>query len=547
MKSAMLPFNIKITDSKTIPWALLKPVTSLDIYDGLSNELNDNGLYSIPIFGRVGSEERDERFSYIHVKSSVFHPDIFRALTSLKQIYAGIMAGTVYAKWDDVEKDFIKSSSLDGDTGFSFFTQHWRDIEFKRTGSPGRDEKIQLINNYKDVAMYRNILVSPAGIRDIQVEERLDGQSRVTEEEINNLYRKLLSTANIISDNIEDADSSMYDNARWQLQNRFIEIFNMYADMLSGKKGILQQKWGSRRVFNGTRNVITAAQVGAAHLGAINAPHMNNTQVGLYQLMRGALPLTIHLLMTGWLSKVFASGTIAKLVDRKTLVSKESEVDIETVAKWTTSEGLEKLINGFSNPQIRNKPITINGDYLGLVYADDVHFKVFGDINELPDSLPKRNVHPMTYTELFYLAGYQRWNTLYMLVTRYPITGMGSVYQTKASVCTTNQASVKQELDQDWRPIDGAYATAFPSWDRDAGFMDTMAVHPTRLGLLGGDYDGDTMSCTVLLTEDALDECERSLGRKETYINARGEFLIDVTNDTLDFVLKALTSGVSKL
>ncbi|QMP24094.1 hypothetical protein [Proteus phage 10] len=543
MRSAMLPFRIKITDSRTIPWALLRPVTSLDIYDGLTTELNDEGLYSIPIFGRVGSTERDDRFSYIHVKSSIFHPDIFRALSALKQIYAGIMAGTVYAKWDDVEKDFIKSSSIDGETGFSFFTKHWKDIVFKDTGSPARADKIKLVEMYKDSAMYRNVLVAPAGIRDIQIDEK----GRTIEHEINSLYRKLLSAANTISDNTEAADSEMYDNARWNLQSRFNEIFTMYADMLEGKKGILQQKWGSRRIFNGTRNVITAAQVGTGVLGSMTSPHLNDTQIGLYQLMRGALPLTIHLLMNGWLSSVFAHGTVAKLIDRKTLKSVDTEVDIETVTKWTTAEGLEKLINGFSQQQIRNKPITVNGNYLGLVYADDKYFKVFGDIDELPEQFDKRDVHPMTYTELFYLAGYQRWNTLYMLVTRYPITGMGSVYQTKACVQTTIVSSVKQELDYDWQPIPDAYALVFPKHERDVDFSDTLSVHPSRLGLLGGDYDGDTMSATVLLSEDALEECRRTLAEKETYINSRGEFLIDVTNDTVDFVLKALTSGVNEL
>lgn len=50
------------------------------------------------------------------------------------------------------------------------------------------------------------------------------------------------------------------------------------------------------------------------------------------------------------------------------------------------------------------------------------------------------------------------------------------------------------------------------------------------------------MGATVLLGDDVIRECEASLKRRETYITGRGEFLIDLTNDTLDFVLKALTS-----
>lgn len=538
MRSAMLPFNIEIMNPQRIPWQMMKPVTSLDIYDGLTTELNENGLYSIPIFGRVGSEERDEKFSYIHIKSSIFHPEIFKSIISLKQMYAGILSGNTYAKWDENEKDFIKSSALEGQTGFDFFVQHWKDIEFKETGSPKRSDKIKLVNKYKDRALYRNILVLPAGLREIQVDER----GRTVENEVNDMYRKIMSAANTISDDPELANGVLYDNARWTLQNRFNELYEHYAGMLSGKRGLLQQKWGSRRVFNGTRNVLTSAQLGTSRLGSRTAPDLNNTRIGLYQLARGALPLTIHMLQTGWLSKVFANGTQAHLIDRRSLKGIDVEIDPMTLTKWTTQEGLEKLINGFREPQLRNKPITVNGCYLGLVYADEHTFKIFGDIDELPANFNKKNVHPMTYTELMYLSGYKRWNDLYMLVVRYPITGMGSVYQTKAYCCTTIKSSVKQERDEWWEPIEGSYALEFPINDRDAEFMESLAVHPSRLGLLGGDYDGDTMGATVLLGDDVIEECRKSLEQRETYITGRGEFLIDLTNDTLDFVLKALTS-----
>lgn len=538
MRSAMLPFNIELTNPQRIPWAMMRPVTSLDIYDGLTTDLNDSGLYSIPIFGRVGSEERDERFSYIHIKSSVFHPEMFKSIVALKQMYAGILSGNTYAVWDENEKDFIKSSALEGQTGFAFFVKHWKDIEFKETGSPKRSDKIKLVNKYKDRAMHRNILVLPAGLREIQIDER----GRTVENEVNDMYRKLLSAANTITDDPELANGSLYDTARWTLQNRFNELYEYYAGMLSGKRGLLQQKWGSRRVFNGTRNVITAVQLGTATLGSKTAPDINDTRIGLYQLIRGALPLTIHLLQTGWLSQVFSSGTLARLIDRKTLKGGDVEIDVTTLTKWTTQEGLEKLINGFRDSTLRNKPITINGYYLGLVYSDDKTFKIFGDIEELPEGLDKRHVHPMTYTELMYLSGYKRWNELYMLVVRYPITGMGSVYQTKAYCCTTLKSSVKQELDEYWQPIDDAYAIEFPTNEREAEFMESLSMHASRMGLLGADHDGDTCGATVLLGDDVLRECRESLAKRETYITGRGEFLIDLTNDTLDFVLKALTS-----
>lgn len=480
MRSAMLPFNIEIMNPREIPWTMMKPVTALDIYDGLSTELNEQGLYSTTIFGRVGSDERDERFSYIHTKTSVFHPEVFKALVALKQLYAGIMSGTTYAIWDPVDKDFIKSTALEGDTGYAFFVDHWKDIDFKQTGSPKRADKIKLVNKYKHIALYRNILVLPAGLRELEIDN-----GRTVENEVNDMYRKILSVANTITDNVESAESALYDSARWTLQNRFNEVYNHFSDMISGKRGMLQQKWGSRRVFNSTRNVITATDLSTKTLGSMTAPSLDYTKAGIFEIVRGALPLTIYLLMTGWLSKVF-NGNIATLVDTRTLMPEEVELDIPTSAKWTTQEGLEKLINGFRDTKIRNKPITINGRYLGLVYTDGEFFKVFNDVSELPNGFDKKNVHPMTYTELFYLCGYQKWYDLYALTTRYPITGMGSVYQTRVYMCTTLKSSVQQELNDDWEPIEGAYAKEFPTHARDAVFMESLSVHPSRLGLLGG-------------------------------------------------------------
>ncbi len=130
MKATDLPFNVEILNLDKERLRNIRPVSSTDImessgqrlgprellnskdlsWDGdnrLSSNFHDDGLFSIAIFGRVGEDDRDKRFSYIDIKTRVFHPLIHKALVKLKGLYKDIMTGKAYAVWDDEEKDLV--------------------------------------------------------------------------------------------------------------------------------------------------------------------------------------------------------------------------------------------------------------------------------------------------------------------------------------------------------------------------------------------------------------------------------------------------------
>ena len=87
MKSTDIPFNIKILDTSGSRLSVLKPVRVLDIYEGITNNFHEEGLFSISIFGRLGDEVRDKRFSYIDIKTKIMHPVIYTRLVKLKSLY----------------------------------------------------------------------------------------------------------------------------------------------------------------------------------------------------------------------------------------------------------------------------------------------------------------------------------------------------------------------------------------------------------------------------------------------------------------------------
>ena len=97
----MKPTNITLLDPKTIVPGIFKPIETSDVFDGMSRNLNDGGLYSVEIFGRVGSNARDETEGYIDTILPIFNPTYLKALVQLKSLYMGIIKGTEYAQWDE--------------------------------------------------------------------------------------------------------------------------------------------------------------------------------------------------------------------------------------------------------------------------------------------------------------------------------------------------------------------------------------------------------------------------------------------------------------
>lgn len=538
MQRTDIPANISILVPTPERIKTLKQTRVLDIFDGGNqNTFHEEGLFSVSTFGRVGSDERDVKFSFIDIKAEVIHPYVFKQLTRLKKMYLEIMAGRKHAIWDENINDFVASDAVNGYTGYNFFFSKWKDIVFKGTGSDIRDMRIKFMTKFKDMATTNKILVLPAGLRDVQI----DAGGRVKEGEINEFYRTLISISNTINLGSNEV-TSIIDNARFSMQLEFVKIYEYIIGLLEGKGGFIQEKWGARRVFNGTRNVITAMDTSPSVLGMNNSPKLNSTGLGLYQLMRGAMPKSKHAILTGWVSRVFngREGT-ANLVNPKTLRAETVKVSSDSIDKWTTTSGIEKVLISYKESHIRLKPVMVEGYYIGLVYRDNKRFRFFSDISELPPELSKKSVFPITLCELLYISGYRMWNTLAMFSTRYPVTGVGSIYASFAYVKNTIRGNVLAELGEDWMPIGDEYiALEYPDFN-DPVFMDSMVPHPSRLAGLGGDFDGDTMSATILYSDDAIEEAHTILNKASTYLNPRGGYYASPFVDTVERVLFNMT------
>lgn len=489
MKKKMLPLNIGLLTPTPEMLKLVPQITSLAITDGPGGNFDDEGLFSTAIFGRVGDPRRDKIFGHIDLRLPVLHPIIYRVLTSMRAFYAEVMAGKEYAKFDPVKGTLVRSNELEGQTGFSFFMQCWPHLQFEKGDSSIRNTQIDLINKNRQKSIFSQLLVLPAGLRDAEV----DSTGRVTVGEINEFYQKCLMLARNFPENINrNDDLSIYDRTRYATQLTVYQIYDHLEKLIRGKGGLIQAKWASRRVFNGTRNVISSLDVTAVDLDQPNRPKFNDAVVGIFQAAHAVLPKTIYQLRTNLLEQVFnTTSNNVQLINKKTLQLEWVDITNETMDRWSTEEGLEKVVGELAVIDKRHRPVEIEDRYLALVYVDDqAQFKLFRDIDELPEGFDRKWVRPMTYVEMFYLTGLTMWDDIASFITRYPVENFNSSSPVMQYVKTTVPGELRYGLDHNWQRDETQIAKEYPRLvsDRVPNYHDSLAVPPARLGAMGADF-----------------------------------------------------------
>ena len=456
MLDNMEPFNIDLLflDKKHINQ--MGRVTNLNIFESSSKNFDPNGLFSTEIFGRVGSEERNKRFGYIDLNIKVLHPLIYKHISSLKKLYLNIMAGKIYAKWDNKEKDFIKATSEDGQTGFTFFLEHYEKIKHNDNDSDARSFKIKLIKKYKlEEVLIDKYLVLPAGLRDYVV----DDAGKPSEDEINETYRKLLSTANALGNiNIKNNDDVL-NPVRFKIQNIVVEIYDHFVSLMDGKKKFIQGKWTSRAIRDSTRNVITPIPSKIYDFtNKDNRISFNNTVIGLYQYAKAINPITKYKINKDILVNFFDThSNAARLIDKKSMKTVNVEVKPKTKDQWMSDEGLNGIINKLAQEELRSEPITVENYYLALVYDDGKDVNLIYNTIDIPEDKNKKYLRPLTYAELIYLAIYKDVKKYPGFLTRYPVAGLGSIYPSIPYLKTTVNGRKVNILNRMWDVEDIVY------------------------------------------------------------------------------------------
>lgn len=532
----MLPLNISLLILNSESIRGLRPVKVLDIFDGFTRNFHPDGLFSIEAFGRVGEERRNRAFAYTELRVPVFHPVIYKNLIDLKSQYEEIITGKAYVVFDEKLGDFVDSNPLDGFTGFEYFVQNFKKIKFDPRTSISREFSIKMIKKNLDNLLMDKLVIIPAGLRDYTV----DTSGKQSEDEINALYRKVIGNANLIESIDRNLNIDHINNIRCSIQKGVVAIYDYLVSLVKGKSKFINDKWAGRKVEYSTRNVITAYVSKATGTTDERLVGCNESVVGMYQFLTSIRPLAVNLVRTGFLSNVFTGpNTPSMLTNKKTLKKEAVNTPAALYDGWMTPEGLEQVFAKYGERSLRNKVLEYNDHYFGLIYeGPDGTYKMFSDIDELPEGFDKKYVTPITTTKLLYLSVYKRSRTIPGLMTRYPILGYGSIYPSFTYLKTTVEATVREELDHEWKR-NGSKAIEYPIDGLE--FFDSLCPATSHLKRLSADFDGDTCSWTALLSDEAYQEIFNKLNSVSYYVGVDGKVTFSVESNIAATVCKYIS------
>ena len=220
MSKDLLNLDIIVPDKNIVQF--IGKVSKLNIFEfSGSSEFEKEGLFSTNIFGSIGSNTRNETFGYIDLGVKILHPLVYDYLLSLSTFYTSIIQGKTKAIFKD--GNFIEDEN--GRTGLYFFIENLPNLILDDNGSDQRKNKIELIRKYgnkKDLTQY--LLVLPAGLRDYTLKDN----NTPSEDEINNMYRTILSISNTLKNiniDIEDESVDLYNTIVLSMHDNFLKIY----------------------------------------------------------------------------------------------------------------------------------------------------------------------------------------------------------------------------------------------------------------------------------------------------------------------------------
>lgn len=470
-------FNIDIIAPKANDVKYLGSITKLNIFEfSGTSEFEPKGMFSTETFGSIGSTERNETMGYIDLGIPILHPKVYQNFQALGTLYNNIITGKTKAVFKD--GDFVEDDN--GNYGLYFFLKHYKDIkDLSDNNSDQRRAMIDLNNIYSTPEhMSRYVLVLPAGLRDYTVKD-----GKPSEDEINNLYRSLLSITTTLRNNnidVNNDDIELYNPIIIALQEKFCDIYDYIKNILQGKTGYFQNQWAKHGVKYGTRNVITPSTKLLTNLTDSNKIRGTDTVIGIHQFAVGISPIAkreINILI----SQVFDSeSNKAYLYNPETMKPELTTIKYKDVEKWTTFEGLEGLLNKFGQDDIKFMPIKISGKYLGLVRDTGNGIELFFN-DEVEDMT---NVRPLTYIEFIYIAIYDKRADYSGILTRFPVDSMTSSYFTNFYLKVTVD---DRDVDFKYNGVSKKMVN-YPLLNKSA--YNSLAPHYMRLGGINGDYDG---------------------------------------------------------
>ena len=215
-----------------------------------TQEPTDDGLYSKRIFG-ITQKEQSTKFGYINLNQQLVHPRIFIMLSELSSIFPKVIMSEVKA----VINDGMLIVDDKGSNGPGWFYENYSKIKWDKYAKNKNDETIEFFNKTpKNIIFVTKWLVIPALYRPYKEEH-----GQITEDELTNHYKKLISRANAGKSDNEFMQRMLSNSSKGAVvQKALNDIEEYFLSKLREKWGYVRGSLVSKKMDNVARLVANA-------------------------------------------------------------------------------------------------------------------------------------------------------------------------------------------------------------------------------------------------------------------------------------------------
>lgn len=520
----------------------LAGITNPIFFDG-NNLPTTDGLLSNEIFG-ITRDDRANTFAYINLgrDEPFMHPLFYKIWCKMDSHIRECVHGT---KNFSIDKDGYMIEDENGETGIKFLKKNFKKMKIRRTESIKRDNNITFLQKFADRMFINNMVVIPAFYRDVNTESTTIGVG-----DINKLYNSLI----IATRSLKESGSygfSLADTIRGRIQEILVELYDYFTKGvyknkpttgISGKFGVMRRANLSKTTDYSARLVITCPILNvesmddmivdvdhsAVPLGACAAnfyPYMLFYMRRFFENLSSA---------TGLMAHVYADPKSKKEVSMDIVEPKDFRI---VFSDERLKEELDRYIHGYAN-RLRVIEIPLkkpSADKLTSVYLKFTGYKM-----SPKDYQDYRNTHDigaspiierhMTWCDLIYAAACEVTKDKHVLITRYPMDKYFNQFPSKIHVSSTIKTTPML--------VDGHFYRWYPNIsEEDIGantsnmFVDTMKLCNAYLPSIGGDYDGDTISCKPIYTVEANQELDKLMNTPSHFIDLAGATALESSNE----------------
>lgn len=521
----------------------LAGITNPVFFDG-NNLPTTDGLLSNEIFG-ITRDDRANTFAYIKLgtNEAFMHPLFYKIWCKIDTKIKACVHGT---KYFSIDKEGYLVEDENGETGLKFLKKNFDKINFKRTDSIKRDDYIKFLKTYKKRMFIDNMVVIPAYYRDVDTQATTMGVG-----DINKLYNNLLTATRSLSES-NDYGFNLGDTIRARIQELLVDLYDYFTKGvfngkpttgIAGKFGVMRRANLSKTTDYSARLVITCPILNKESIDDLIVD-VDHSAIPLGACAANFYPYILFYMrrffenlgsVTGQMQMVYTDPKKKNVVSIETVEPKDFRISF---SDDRLKEELDRYIHGYANRlrviEVPLKKPTKDGSkcvylrFTGYKMTAE-EFKRYQDTNDI-GAMPLIERH-MTWCDLIFAAASEVTRDKHVLITRYPMDKYFNQFPSKIHVSST--------INTVPMVVNNKFYKWYPDIkEEDIGkntsnmFVDTLKLCNAYLPSIGGDYDGDTVSCKPIYTVEANQELDRLMNTPSHFIDLAGATALESSNES---------------